>query len=280
MLWKHYRVSPWTRDGRVIAETVRIVPEVSGKISELRIADNQRVRKGDVLFIIDPHSYSLALRSAEANLSTREHELSLKKDVALRRQKLAEERAIAAEERQTADSAVQVAECAVAAATAARDVAQLDLERTTVVSPVNGYITNLHLRPGDYASSGQPQFSIIDSDSFWVAGYFEETKLASVHPGDDATIDLMGGSHALHGKVESISRGIADPTTATKGLADVDPVFNWVRLAQRIPVRIKLDALPPEVFLSSGMTCNVHLSAASLPGNGPRPEGMFVSKTR
>lgn len=276
-LWTHYRTSPWTRDGRVIAETVKIVPEVSGRIAELRVTDNQVVRKGDVLFVIDPQSYELALRAAEANLATHRHDLELKRDVALRRRELAEHKAIAAEERQTADNAVQVTECAVAAATAALEIAELDRARTIVRSPVNGYITNLHLRAGDYASAGQPQFAIIDSDSFHITGYFEETKLASVHPGDLATMDLMGGGLPLHGTVESISRGIADATAATKGLAEVDPVFNWVRLAQRIPVRIHLDPPPPGVFLSSGMTCNIHLASATPAPPAPEAEGLFAS---
>lgn len=278
LLWKHYRVTPWTRDGRVIAETVKVVPEVSGKILKLLVSDNQMVKKGDTLFIIDPESHSLALQSADANLATRRHELDLKKNIASRRQKLVIEKAISTEEFQTAESALEVAECAVTAAITKRDIAKLDLERTVVTSPVNGYITNLHLRPGDYASSGQPQFSIIDSDSFWIAGYFEETKLASVHPGDRAQIDLMGGS-SLRGHVESISRGIADTTTTTNGLAEVDPVFSWVRLAQRIPVRIELDAVPPEVFLSSGMTCNVHLTPGLKAGPDAAQKETFVSKT-
>jgi multidrug resistance efflux pump len=277
LLWQHYRASPWTRDGRVIAETVKIVPEVSGKIADISISDNQVVRKGDILFTIDRSSYSLALASTEATLATRRHELDLKRDIADRRRKLASNNAISTEEARMADSALEVAECSVTAAIAARDIAKLDLDRTVITSPVNGYITNLHLRPGDYASSGQPQFSIIDSDSFWVAGYFEETKLASLHDGDSARIDLMGGG-SLHGTVQSISRGIADSTTATKGLAEVDPVFNWVRLAQRIPVRIRLDEIPQGIFLSSGMTCNVHLTSGGTPDQQEKSEGMLAAK--
>lgn len=275
-LWQHYRTTPWTRDGRVNAETVQVVPEVSGKIAELRVNDNQLVQKGDVLFVIDPESYSLALQGAEANLATRQSELALKENVAQRRSKLVADKAISTEEYQTAENALSVARSAVVAATATRDVAKLDLQRTVVISPVNGYVTNLHLRLGDYATSGQQQFSIIDRDSFWIAGYFEETKLGSVHVGDAAQIDLMGGGRPLTGQVESVSRGIADATTATKGLADVDPVFNWVRLAQRIPVRIRLDELPEGVVLSSGMTCNVQLTAGSM--HRPQPQGgVFVS---
>lgn len=278
LLWKHYRVTPWTRDGRVIAESLKVVPEVSGKISQLLVSDNQMVKKGDVLFIVDRESYALALQSAEATLATRQHELALKTEVADRRRKLAADKAISAEESQMADNALEVARCSLTAAIAARDIAKLDLSRTEVTSPVNGYITNLHLRVGDYASAGTPQFSIIDSDSFWITGYFEETKLASVHPGDEARIDLMGGS-SLHGRVASISRGIADPTTTTKGLADVDPVFSWVRLAQRIPVRITLDELPEGIFLSSGMTCNVHLQPAGPPVRNGKQLGILATKT-
>jgi RND family efflux transporter MFP subunit len=265
----------------VIAETVPIVPEVSGKISEIHVSDNQLVKKGEVLFMVDREKYALALQAAEATLAIRKNELDLKKDVAARRRKLSMERAISTEETQVAENALEVAGWAVNAAESARDMARLDLERTVVTSPVNGYITNLHLRAGDYATSGQPQFSIIDSDSFWVAGYFEETKLVSVHPGDRARMDLMGG-RSLSGRVESISRGIADATTTTKGLADVDPVFSWVRLAQRIPVRIKIDQVPGDVFLSSGMTCNVHLSPGRErePGSDTHAEAVLLTKAR
>ncbi len=278
LLWTHYRTAPWTRDGRVIAESVRIVPEVSGRISRLEVSDNQRVEKGDLLFTVDPESYELALRSAEAELATRREELELRKEIAARRRKLAGDRAISIEESQAADSAVQVAESAVTAAGAARDTARLDLSRTSVISPVNGYVTNLHLRQGGYASAGQPQFSIIDADSFWIAGYFEETKLSSIHPGDRARIDLMQGG-TLQGEVESLSRGIADATAETKGPADVDPVFNWVRLAQRIPVRIRLSHIPDGLLLASGMTCNIHLSpGAASPAPGPHSGGELAGQ--
>ena len=259
LCWKHYRTEPWTRDGRVNAEIVRIVPEVSGKIVQLHAKDNQLVNRGDVLFTIDTESLSLALREAEATLATREADLSLKKEQAERRRTLANVKAISAEEHNNAISAVAVAQAAVDAASATRDLAKLNLERSTVVSPVNGYVTNLHLRQGDYATAGQEQLAIIDRDSFWIAGYFEETKLAAIHSGDSAQIELMGGSRPLTGHVESIARGISDEAITGKGLANVDPVFNWVRLAQRIPVRIQLDQLPADVFLSSGMSCNVRI---------------------
>jgi RND family efflux transporter MFP subunit len=258
-IWRHYRTEPWTRDGRVNAEIVRIVPEVSGKVCRLPIVDNQVVQKGDVLFVIDPESFRLALEQSEALLVSRQSELALTIDQAERRKRLVEAKAISSEEHHNAVSAVAVAQSAVAAAVAARDLAKLDLDRTVVTSPVNGYVTNLNLRLGDYASSGQQQFAIIDRDSFWVTGYFEETKLPSVHIGDVAHIQLMGGQAPISGRVESISRGISDAAVSGKGLAEVDPVFNWVRLAQRIPVRIHLNDSPADLFLSSGMTCSVQL---------------------
>lgn len=275
LCWKHYRTEPWTRDGRVNAEIVRIVPEVSGRILQLHVKDNQAVKQGDVLLTIDPESWTLALQEAEANLATRQADLALRKEQAERRKTLVNVKAISAEEHNNAVSAVSVAEAAIGAATAARDMAKLNLERSTVISPVNGYVTNLHLRQGDYATAGQEQFAIIDRDSFWIAGYFEETKLAAIHPGDAARIDLMGGSRPLSGHVESISRGISDAATTGKGLANVDPVFNWVRLAQRIPVRIHLDEFPPDVFLSSGMSCNVRIIGPA--PSTAAPESKFAS---
>ncbi|MBK1882801.1 HlyD family secretion protein [Luteolibacter pohnpeiensis] len=273
--WLHYRTEPWTRDGRVNAELVKIVPEVSGKIAQLPVVDNQLVQKGDVLFTIDPENFQLALEQAEAQLKTRQSELDLAKQKADRRGLLVSANAISAEEQQSADTAVAVAQAALANAVATRDLANLNLRRTTVVSPVNGYITNLHLRLGDYASAGSPQFSIIDRESYWVAGYFEETKLPSVHPGDLADITFMAGTAPLRGHVEAISRGIADSTSSGTGLADVDPIFNWVRLAQRIPVRIKIDTPIDDRFLAAGMTCSIsvhpksHTPEAAEPDHNP-----------
>lgn len=274
LLWRHYRIEPWTRDGRVNAESVTIVPEVSGKVSSILVSDNQEIRKGEILFEIDAESYRLALQSAEAVLATRQHELDLAQEQAARRRPLAGQHAISAEELQKAESVLAISTSARDAAVSARDTAKLNLDRTIIVSPVNGFITNLHLRQGDYAAAGQAQFSVIDRDSFWVAAYFEETKIPAIHGDDKVRIDLMGGSRPLHGHVESMSRGIADPTTAGKGLANVDPVFNWVRLAQRIPVRIHLDEVPADLFLSSGMTCNVHVLGGGVAEKNETPAVM------
>jgi RND family efflux transporter MFP subunit len=257
-LWRYYMLSPWTRDGRVRAETVNVAAEVFGKVTELKVVENQFVHKGDVLFIIDPAEFRLDLAKAEATLETRRQQRAIQQELSQRRSLLSAE-AISREEQQTSESSAAVANAAYEEAEAQRDLAKLNLERTTVRSPVNGYVDNLRLRVGDYAVVGQSKLAVIDSDSFWVSGYFEETKLPRIHEGDQAVIKLMGVAPNLSGHVESISRGIADSNgnTDAQGLANVNPVFYWVRLAQRIPVRIHLDQVPDGITLAAGMTCTV-----------------------
>lgn len=258
-LWRHYMISPWTRDGRVRAETVTLAPEVSGPIVELRVADNQVVRKGDVLFVVDPRNYRNAVAQAKANLDGQIQSLRIARLKAEGRAKLSD-LAISQEERATFQSTADVSAAAVEAARAQLDLANLNLDRTTIRAPVNGFVTNLRLRLGNYVTAGQPALAIVDSDSYWVAGYFEETQLAAIHPGDRANYVLMGYPGAiLHGHVDSISRGISDQNADGSGaaLANVNPVFTWVRLAQRIPVRIAIEDVPPEMVMSAGMTATV-----------------------
>jgi RND family efflux transporter MFP subunit len=257
-LWHYYMLSPWTRDGRVRAETVNIAAEVFGKVKELKVVENQFVHKGDVLFIIDPEEFRLDLAQAEATLETRRQQMLIQQELSQRRSHLSAE-AISREEQQTSESAASVANATYEEAEAQRDLARLDLDRTVVRSPVNGYVDNLRLRVGDYAVVGQNKLTLIDSDSFWVSGYFEETKLPRIHDGDQAVIKLMGVGPELSGHVESISRGIADSNgnIDAQGLANVNPVFYWVRLAQRIPIRIHIDHVPEGITLAAGMTCTV-----------------------
>ncbi|HEY4415169.1 MAG TPA: HlyD family secretion protein [Verrucomicrobiae bacterium] len=257
-LWRYYMLSPWTRDGRIRAETVNVATEVFGKVTELKVTENQFVHRGDVLFVIDPEEFQLNLAKAEATLESRRQDLLIRQELSERRRHLSAE-AISKEEQQTAESSASVANAAYVEAKAQRDLAKLNLDRTIVRSPVNGYVDNLRLRVGDYAVVGQNKLTIIDSDSFWVSGYFEETKIPRIHEGDAAVIELMGTSTTLAGHVQSISRGIADANGSTdaQGLASVNPVFYWVRLAQRIPVRIHLDQVPEGVTLAAGMTCTV-----------------------
>ncbi|PKU22177.1 HlyD family secretion protein [Telmatospirillum siberiense] len=263
-LWHHFMVDPWTRDGRVRAEVVRIAPEVAGTVSEVRVVDNQFVHKGDVLFVIDPERFKLALTQVQAAVDSRAQDRRVALAKAQRRAALSDLVA-STEEKEQYNGSAGVATAAVSEAQAQLDLAKLNLTRTTVRSPVNGYVTNLNLRVGDYASVGQAAIAVVDSDSFWVAGYFEETKLGALHVGDGAVIELMSDSRPLAGHVESLSHGIADQNgdASTNGLASVNPVFTWVRLAQRMPVRIHIDSVPRGLSLTAGMTCTVIVGTRS-----------------
>ena len=127
-------------------------------------------------------------------------------------------------------------------------------------SPVDGYVSTLTLRQGAYATAGKAVMAIVDAGSFHVRGYFEETKIPRIHPGDRVEIRLMSFPAPLHGHVESIDRAIADRELAINPanlVVDVNPTFSWIRLAQRIPVRIAIDKVPDGVLLASGMTATV-----------------------
>ena len=263
-LWNRYMYAPWTRDGRVRAKVVNIAPDVSGIVTDVLVADNQPVRRGDVLFRIDADRFRYALAQADAQVDLRRAELDMRRQQASRRAQL-DSAVISAEVREDAGSAARQAQASYQAALATRDVARLNLARSEIRAPVDGYITNLNLYPGDYATAGVARLALIDAHSYWVYGYFEETKLPQVHVGDPAEIRLLSGGPSLTGHVESIARGISDrdnPAGATL-LADVNPIFTWVRLAQRVPVRIRLDGMPRDGFLAAGTTCTVTLRPAT-----------------
>ncbi|CAM2189874.1 putative membrane fusion protein YdhJ [Paraburkholderia sacchari] len=256
-LWVHYMDEPWTRDGRVRAEVVNIAPDVSGAVVELPVRDNQFVHKGDLLMQIDPSHYQIAVEQAQAAVAARKAELTMKQDDARRRADM-DSQVVSQESRENASHTANSAQAQYQQALAALDAAKLNLKRTRVVSPVDGYITNLQVFRGDYANAGQARLAVVDSHSFWVYGYFEETKLPRVKVGNKADIKLMSGG-TLEGHVESISRGIYDRDNpqSRELLADVNPTFNWVRLAQRVPVRIHIDKVPDGMTLSAGTTCTV-----------------------
>jgi RND family efflux transporter, MFP subunit len=257
--WRLYVESPWTRDGRVRADVILLAPEVSGTVADMRVKDNQAVKKGDVLFVIDPERYRFALSQAEANVEAREQELEQRRRELERRTRLSSA-AITVEAREQAATAVALAESAYDEALAALNTARLNLDRTTVRSPVNGYVTNLQVHAGDYAVAGKASLALVDSDSFYVVGYFEETKLRNLREGDPAEVRLLSFPDEITGHVESIARAIADRETVSgtgELIANVNPTFSWVRLAQRIPVRIALDQVPDTIRLSAGMTATV-----------------------
>jgi multidrug resistance efflux pump len=293
LLWLDYMFSPWTRDGRVRANVVQVATDVSGLVAEVRVKDNQWVRKGDILFILDPARFHYALAQADADLlraeaqvaqakaqmAASESSFAMKRAQAARRANLAgdvisdESRADSASlARQSGSSyaadaaAYNAAQAAYKAAGVARQTAALNLARSEVRAPSDGFITNLNLYPGDFATAGTARMALIDSHSFWVYGYFEETKLPKVHVGDRAVVRLMSGGKEIQGHVESLASGIADRDNPTGSdlLADVNPIFTWVRLAQRVPVRVHLDRIPADMKLAMGMTCTVTLQPRSV----------------
>jgi multidrug resistance efflux pump len=262
-LWNRYMYSPWTRDARVQADVVTIAPEVAGHVNDLRVKDNQFVHKGDVLFEIDPDDYRIALDRALAAEQHDQAALEYAREDERRKASLMPQGAISKDTYQKTTSALHEAEAAIALDEAAIAKARLDLSRTVVRAPVNGFISNLTLVTGQYASVGTKLMALIDSDSYRIEGYFEETKIPGIQLGDRVDIHLMDGGPALRGHVESLSRGITDRDndSGPELLANVTPTFEWVRLAQRIPVRIHIDHIPNGVLISSGMTCTVVVAA-------------------
>jgi len=259
-LWHHYMIAPWTRDGRVRVETVEIAPEVSGVVSEVRVRDNQLIRKGDVLFVIDSDRFRIAEDQAEAVSESRKFDWRLAQAKSDRRARLSD-LAGSNEEKEQYSSAAAIAEANYRVSLAEIAMARLNVAKTVIRSPVNGYVTNLRLRVGDYANAGKSAMVLVDKDSFWVAAYFEETKLSKIKEGGAVFIQLMGYDVPAKGHIDSLTRGISDQNSeaGSGGLANVNPVFTWVRLAQRIPVRVHIDWLPPDIELAAGMTCSVNI---------------------
>jgi RND family efflux transporter MFP subunit len=264
--WQYYMGTPWTRDGTVRAYVVKVAPQVAGEIVSLPIADNQFVRKGDLLMLIDPRNYSIAVRQAQAAVEQARAVADNANAEMIRREKL-NDIAVTMEERQTYISQATTAEASYQSALANLEQARINFKRTQVRSPVNGYITNLSAQLGDYADVGALQLSIVNSDSYWVDAYFEETALGRIQEGDAATIKLMGYSPLLRGRVQGLARGINVPNAApdASGLASVNPIFTFVRLAQRVPVRIHIDEVPEGVKLVAGMTATVQIESGKAP---------------
>jgi len=257
-LWSYYMLEPWTRDGRVRADVVTIAADVPGLISDVFVHDNERVKKGQQLFRIDQRRFQYALDQATADVASDQTDLDqAKRDLV--RSKTLTDIAITRQQVEKSQQAVDVAQAKLDAAKAALEVARLNLERSTVVAPVNGIVTNFDLLPGRYVNVGAAVFALLDSDSFRVEGYFEETKLRRIRIGEDATVKLIGDPRVLSGHVESIAYGIEDQNRSTSSqlLAAVNPTFSWVRLAQRIPVRIKIDDVPADLLLVAGRTATV-----------------------
>jgi multidrug resistance efflux pump len=266
----YYLYSPWTRDARVRADVVPVAPDVSGYIDDVRVKNDQFVHKGDILFVIDQERYRIALADAEATLAARQAQHLMALEQFQRRSKLSPGYTITVENLDNARRQSESAAAVYQQAIASRDNAALNLKRTEVRASVNGFITNLNVSKGVYAVQGKPVMALIDSDSYRVEAYFEETKIPHIRAGDAAEIRLMDGSPALQGTVLGIARGITDQDNkdGPELLSSVNPTFTWVRLAQRIPVRVHITHVPPGVLISAGMTCTVVIKEGAAPQIG------------
>ncbi len=260
MLWDNYMNSAWTRDGRVRADVVMVAPDVGGLVSRVAVIDNQFVHKGDLLYQIDEVRFHHALSAAEAIAQTRKAEYEMKKHQSSRRN-AADNETVSSENRDDALYDAQIARAKYEEAIALVETEKLNVERSSVRAPSDGWVSNLLLRKGDYVQAGEKRLALITGGSFWVYGYFEEHKLSLIHIGDKAKMKMLGTKYVVKGHVESIARGISDRDNTTDGrlLANVNPIFTWVRLAQRIPVRIHIDEVPKGMNLSAGMTCSVSI---------------------
>lgn len=256
-LWVHYKLEPWTRDGRVRADVVQIAPDVSGLVAEVRAHDDQAVKAGDVLFVVDRARFKLAVDQAQATRSSLRVQLEQARREDRRNRNLGN--LVSAEVLEQSRAKIEQLQASIEQADAALAQAQLNLERTEIKAPVDGIVTNLDLRPGNYVNAGRSSIALIDTGSLHIVGYFEETKLVNVAVGDVVHVRLMGDDRTFDGHVESIAGGIEerDRAVGQRLLANVNPTFNWVRLAQRIPIRVAIDKAPADVKLIVGRTATV-----------------------
>jgi RND family efflux transporter MFP subunit len=258
-LWVYYTLSPWTRDARVLANVVEVAPDVSGLVNAVNVTDNQLVQKDDVLFVIDQQRFKVAVEQAQAQVAMKTQALKYAQDTANRDTSLMrnDSGAVSVQAVERTSVSAAEAEAELQAAQAALATAQINLTRSEVRSPVDGYVTNLNIFVGNYATVGQGAMALVDRNSFYVYAYFMETKLPAIHEGDRARVELMAGGVVIDGVVEGLTRAIANTTDQSGLLANVKPEFDWIRLAQRIPVRIRLGPLPEGVELAAGMSATV-----------------------
>ncbi len=254
-----YVINPWTRDGQVRAQVIQITSRISGPIVHLAIQDNQKVNKGDLLFEIDPRTFQDDVDQAQAELKQAWIHLAEANDQVKRFKKLSKtvvRESLVVEKINTQKALA----AAVDVVKAELHSAHLNLTFSKVYAPVDGYVTNLNLQLGSQAVANQPVLALVDSNSFWIDGFFKETDLEYMQSGDKAIVTLMSyPDKPIDAKVDSIGWGIAqsDGSTGYNLLPTVSPTFEWIRLAQRIPVRVHLDKVPEGVDLRVGSTASV-----------------------
>ncbi|WP_313738419.1 HlyD family secretion protein [Pseudomonas sp.] len=268
LVWQmvnYYLFAPWTRDGHIRADVIQIAPDVSGLIQKVEVRDNQVIKRGDVLFTIDQDRFRLALRQAQATLGERQETLAQAARETRRNRKLGN--LVAAEQLEESQSREARARSAVNEAQVAVDSAQLNLDRSVIRSPVDGYLNDRAPRAHEFVTAGRAVLAVVDSASYHVDGYFEETKLSGIRVGDAVDIRVMGDSTPLRGHVQSLAAGIEDRDRSSGAnlLPNVNPAFSWVRLAQRIPVRIAFDEVPADFRMIAGRTATVSIVEGQRP---------------
>lgn len=273
-LYAYYMLEPWTRDGRLRAIVIELAPDVSGLVDKVLVGDNAEVEAGQIVLQIDKARFELAVRQAEASLQNKQATLEQAQRDAERTARLTSN-VISVQEKERAQTEVDEGTAAVAQAQVELDIAKLNLDRADVRAPASGILANFELKPGNYVSAGKPVAALVDTSTFYVSGYFEETKLPRIHVGDRVEVHVMGEDRLLYGHVDSFASGIEDRDRAVGSslLANVNPTFNWVRLAQRVPVRVTLDAIPTGMKLVAGRTASVSVIEGSrlTPAADPAP---------
>jgi RND family efflux transporter MFP subunit len=267
-MWEHYEAAPWTRDGRVRADIIAVAADVSGLVDEVLVRDNQVVRKGDILLRLNPDRFRLAVQQAEASLANREAAAEKAASDRVRYEKLSEG-VVSQQQRETIRATDLQAKALYGQAVADLQIARLDLDRSEIRAPANGRVTNFDLRPGTYLAAGRGIMALIDIDTVRVEGYFEETKIPRIHLGDAVDVKLMSGA-TLSGRVESIAGGIEDRdrSLGSSLLASVNPSFSWVRLAQRIPVRVRIPRKDVDrLIVGTTATVQVNVGNRNAPPN-------------
>jgi multidrug resistance efflux pump len=263
-LYFRYLENPWTRDGQVRANIVGIAPRVSGPIIHVAVRDNQQLRTGDLLFEIDPSDFQAQVdiaagqvQNGEANLKQQEQNLQRQSD-------LYKNRVNTAQDFQNAQDSAAAAQAQLASAKANLELAKLNLSYTKVFAPVDGYVTNMNTSEGTYVTAGKQLMALVDTNSFWIAGYFKETQLPHIRVGQKATITMIGyESRPFQGIVRSIGWGVfvqdGSGSDSTGLLPSVSQTIDWVRLPQRFPVRIHVLGQSP-VPLRIGQTVSIAMT--------------------
>jgi len=270
-LYSRYVQNPWTRDGQVRANIVGIAPRVSGPIIVVAVRDNERVKKGDLLFEIDPNDFQAQVDIAAGQVQNAQATFTQQQQNLHRQTDLYRTHVNALQDFQNAQDSFAAAQAQLASATANLELAKLNLGYTKVFAPVDGYVTNMNTSPGTYVTAGVQLIALVDTSSYWVAGYFKETQLPHIRVGQKAVITMIGyEKQPFEGVVRSVGWGIyvqdGSGSTGTDLLPSVSPTIDWVRLPQRFPVRIQVSGQTP-IPLRIGQTVSVAMTPSFVPGS-------------